>query len=56
MRSWICSPSSKGLQSDITNTNRIMSGRLQNTSNKRYHARLIDDKYWSKKKDTYDYP
>lgn len=49
MGSWICSASSKGLQSDITNTNMIMSGRLQIASNKSYHARLIDDNFWSKK-------
>ena len=49
MGSWICSASLKGLQSDITNTNMIMIGRLQIASSQRYHARLIDDNFRSKK-------
>jgi hypothetical protein len=49
MGPWICSASSKGQQSDITNTNMIMSGRHRIASDERYHATLIDDNFWSKK-------
>jgi hypothetical protein len=39
----------RGYKVILPTTNMIMSGRLQIASNKSYHARLIDDNFWSKK-------